>query len=151
MRERISAAMREAEQAGDATRVATLRLMAAAIRDRDLAARAGAGCAVADDVAVLELVERMIRQREAAARAYEEGGRLELAERERAEVAVIRTFLPRPMTEAEISHAVEGAIAELGARGIRDVGRVMAWLKERYMGRLDFGQAGVKVRAALGG
>lgn len=149
MREKIAQAMKAAMREKDQTRLATLRLLNAAIKDRDIAARS-AGSSEAGGSSLLQLLQKMIKQREESARMYEEGGRLELAERERAEIAIIQEFLPTPLTEEETAAAISAAIEEIGADGIRDMGRVMALLKERHAGRLDAGKASAAVKKALG-
>ena len=150
MRDQIAAAMKAAMREKDQTRLATLRLITAAIKDRDIAARNEEGASeTADDAAILQLLAKMIKQREESARTYEEAGRLDLAERERAEIDVIREFMPQPMSDGEIETAVSATISEIGAQGIRDMGKVMATLKSRYAGRMDFGAAGGRVKAAL--
>lgn len=150
MREQIADAMKTALREKDQTRLATLRLMNAAIKDRDIAARGAADVERAEDAEILQLLGKMIKQREESAKAYEEGGRLDLADRERAEIAIIQEFLPTPLTAAETEAAIAQAIEEIGAAGIRDMGRVMALLKERHAGRLDAGKASAAVKAALG-
>lgn len=150
MREQITAAMKAAMLEKNQTRLATLRLVNAAIKDRDIAKRGEDGGDLADEAEILQLLGKMIKQREDSARIYEEGGRLELAERERAEIAVIQEFLPQPLTEDEIKVAVDEAIRSSGAETIRDMGKAMAALKSRYAGRMDFGDAGARLKAALG-
>lgn len=132
----------------DAVRLGTLRLINAALKDQDIALRAE-GRAVGDAEATA-ILSKMVRQRQESAGAYEEGGRLELAEKERAEIAVIEGFLPRQLTEAEAAAAVDAAIAETGATSLRDMGRVMAHLKDRHAGQMDFRAAGATVKARLG-
>lgn len=153
MRERLAEATKEAEARSNPTRLATLRLMGAAIRDRDMAARAekaaGERSAQASDAALLQLLLTMIKQREESARGYEEGGRLDLADRERAELAVIREFLPEPLSPAEAQAAVRRTIEEAGAVDLRDLGRVMSRLKQAYAGRMDFTLAATWARDAL--
>lgn len=149
MRERIAAALKAAADAGDETRTATLRLILAALKDRSLGAAAEEGEAPDDEAAAIDILSKMIRQREESARDYEEAGRLELAERERVEMEVAREFLPPPMTEQEIDHAVADAISETEARSIRDMGRVMSALKARHAGRMDFCAVGPRVRDRL--
>ncbi len=151
MRERISTALNEAMRQKDATRVATLRLVLAALKDREIAARddEGGGAAL-DDAEVIAILSKMVKQRQDSIKAYEEGGRLELAERERDEIAVIRDFLPRPLSTSEVEAAIADAVAETRAASIKDMGRVMSLLKTRYAGRIDFGRIGPQVRAALG-
>ena len=149
MRDRIDAALKLAMKSQDATRVATLRLILAALKDREIAARDEAGALEDDEATGLAILTKMVRQREDSARAYEEAGRLELAERERAEIEVIREFLPRPMTEDEVDAAVASAIADTDARGVQDIGRVMGTLKARHPGRMDFSKVSRQVKAAL--
>ncbi len=150
MRERIGAALKDAMKSRDAARLSTLRLINAAIKDRDIALRGEGGEATVGDAEVLGILGRMVKQRQESARAYEEGGRLELAEKERAEIGVIEEFLPRQLSPEEVTAAIASAIAETGAAGIRDMGRVMAALKARYTGQMDFGAVGPMVKDSLG-
>ena len=151
LRERINAALKEGMRAKDKGRLATLRLINAAIKDRDIASRGADGDGRVSDDEVRAIQSRMIKQRRESARAYEEGGRLELAESERAEIDVIEEFLPRQLPDDEIDAAIDAAIAELGAGSIRDMGRVMGRLKERHTGQMDFTRVGSRVKARLGG
>ncbi len=149
LRERISAGLKDAMREKDAIRLSTLRLINAAIKDQDIAARGdGRGDGV-DDATVLAILGKMVKQRQESARAYEEGGRLELAEKERAEIAIIEGFLPRQLSQAEVDAAIAAAIAEVGATGLRDMGRVMAALKTRHAGQMDFAAAGAQIKARL--
>jgi uncharacterized protein len=148
MREKIRQALNEAMKSRDAARVSTLRMMSAALKDRDIAARGEAG-GVADDSALVAVLAKMIRQREESADAFQAAGRSELAEKERAEIEVIRSFMPEQMGEAEVDAAVRAAIAETGASSARDMGRVMAMLKARHAGRMEFGRASALVKALL--
>ena len=150
LRERIGAALKDAMKSKDAERLSTLRLINAAIKDRDIALRGEGGEGTVGDGDVLAILGRMVKQRQESARAYEEGGRLELAEKELAEVKVIEEFLPRQLDEAEVSTAIDAAIAEIGAGSIRDMGKVMAALKAKYTGQMDFGAVGPMVKARLG-
>ena len=151
IRDRIAAALAEAEDAEDRTRLCTLRLVACALRDRDAALRAREdGPDRISDADAAEMLSTMIRQREASASAYEESGRLDLAEEERNEIEVLREFLPRPLSEEEVSRAVSETIDRTGARSLADLGAVMGALKSRYAGRMDFCTAGAAVRARLG-
>ncbi len=153
LRQRIEAALKQSMREREAVRLSTLRLITAAIRDRDIAWRAQGGDAAdsgVDSGGILEILGKMVKQRQESARAYEEGGRVELAEKEHAEISVIQEFLPRQLDEAETEAAVEAAIAETGASSIRDVGKVMGALKAKYAGRMDFGTVGPKVREQLG-
>ncbi|TCP60712.1 hypothetical protein EV663_10870 [Rhodovulum bhavnagarense] len=149
LRTRIAAALKVAMKNKEAERLGTLRLINAAIKDRDIALRGEGAEDGVGDPEVLAILGRMVKQRQESARAYEEGGRLDLAEAERAEIAVIEEFLPRQLTEDEVAAAIDAAIAELGAESIRDMGRVMGQLKANYAGRMDFGQVGPMVRARL--
>ena len=150
LRARINAALKDAMKAKEAERLSTLRLINAAIKDRDIAARGdGEDAAVNDDI-VLSILGKMVKQRQESARAYEEGGRLELAEKEREEIRTIEEFLPRQLNEAEVETAVAEAIAEVDAASIRDMGKVMGALKARYTGQMDFGAVGPMVKARLG-
>lgn len=151
LRERLSTALKDAMKARDAARISTLRLINAAIKDRDIAVRSEARSEGVSDEEILSVLTRMVRQRQESARAYEEGGRLELAERELAEIGVIEEYLPRQMTEEEQEQAVARAIAEIGAAGVRDMGRVMAFLKQRHAGEMDFTTASALVKARLCG
>ncbi len=149
MRERIAEAIKEAMRAKDSLRLSTLRLMAACLKDQDIAKRAHGDGAQLDEAEVRALLAKMIRQRQESARAYDEAGRMELAERERAEQDVIREFLPKPMNEDEIEAAIAKAIHDTHASSIRDMGKVMGALKEAHAGRMDFGAVGTRVKAAL--
>jgi len=150
MRSRISQALKDAMRAKEADRLSTLRLITAAFKDRDIAARGeGEEGQVSDDV-LLGILARMVKQRQVSARAYEEGGRLELAQKELSEIGVIEEFLPRQLTESETQEAISAAIAEVDANSIRDMGRVMAVLKGRYAGQMDFGRVGPEIRVRLG-
>jgi uncharacterized protein YqeY len=148
MREQIAEAMKSALRTQDKLRLSTLRLIQAAIKDRDIAQR-GAGKDPVTPAEIAEILARMIRQRQESARQYEEGGRPELAERERAEIAIIEQFLPRQLAEDEIRQVCAEAVQEAGASGLRDMGKCMAVLKERYAGRMDFSRASGIVREML--
>ena len=135
----------------DSRRLATLRLINAAIKDREIALRGtDAEADGLSDADVLAILGRMVKQRQESAHAYEEGGRLELAEEELSEIKVIEDFLPRQLSEDEAAAAVDAAIAEVGADSIRDMGKVMGALKGRYTGQMDFGKVGPMVKARLG-
>ncbi len=151
MRDRVGTALKEAMKSKEADRLSTLRLINAAIKDKDIALRGSDNeeGGVSDDD-ILGILGRMVKQRQESARAYEEGGRLELAEKELSEIKVIEDFLPRQLSEEEALDAVDAAIKEAGAESIRDMGKVMAVLKGKYTGRMDFGKAGPAVKARLG-
>ncbi len=149
MRETIAQALKDALKSRDKLRTGTLRLVNAAIQDRDIAHR-GAGKDPVNDDEILQILTKMVKQREESAKAFEEGGRIELAEQERGEIAIIKEYLPSQMGEDEVRKAAAEAVAETGAQGLRDMGRVMAVLKERYPGRIDFGRASAIVKDLLG-
>jgi uncharacterized protein len=149
LRARIGAGLKEAMREKDATRLSTLRLINAAIKDQDIAARGEGQPDGVDDAAVLAILGKMVKQRHESARAYEEGGRLELAEKERAEIGIIEDYLPRQLDDDEVAAAIDAAIAETGAAGLRDMGRVMAALKAKYTGQMDFGAVGPMVKTRL--
>ncbi|ATI41468.1 glutamyl-tRNA amidotransferase [Pacificitalea manganoxidans] len=151
LRDRVGTALKDAMRNKEAERLSTLRLINAAIKDKDIAARTeGADDAGVSDDVVLQILGKMVKQRQESARAYEEGGRVDLAERERSEIGVIEEFLPRQLTDDEVTAAVDDAIAETGAEGIRDMGKVMGVLKGKYTGRMDFGRVGPRVKDRLG-
>lgn len=149
LRDRIANALKDAMKAREAERLSTLRLINAAIKDRDIALR-GEGQEEAGEADLLAILGRMVKQRQESARAYEEGGRVELAEKERAEIGVIEEFLPRRLSPEEVAAAIDAAVAEVGAGSIRDMGKVMAVLKARHAGQMDFGAVGPMVRDRLG-
>jgi hypothetical protein len=124
--------------------------MMAAIKDRDIALRSEEGADGLDDAGIMALLAKMVKQREESAATYETAGRMELAETERAEIGVIKDFMPRPLSADEIEAAIKKALAETRASSIRDMGKVMGVLKAQYAGRMDFGAAGGRVKAALG-
>ena len=150
LRDRLQTALKEAMKAKEADRLSTLRLINAAIKDREIALRGEADAGEVGEPEILQIMGKMVKQRQESARAYEEGGRLELAEKELAEIGVIQEFLPRQMDQAEIATALDKAVAETGAASIRDVGKVMAVLKAKYTGQMDFGAVGALVKARLG-
>ena len=151
LRAKLNDAMKEAMKAKDAQRLATVRLVLAALKDRDIAARSETSKDLVGDDDILTLLAKMIKQREESAAVYRQGGRPELAEKEDAEIAVIRTFMPRQMDETEMKAAVQAVIAETGAASIKDMGKVMAVLKERFAGQMDFSRASAATKDALSG
>ncbi|MEM8980471.1 MAG: GatB/YqeY domain-containing protein [Pseudomonadota bacterium] len=150
MRARISTALKDAMKAKDAKSLSTLRLISAAIKDREIAARGSNDEGEIGDAEILAILGKMAKQRQESARAYDEGGRLELAEKEREEIALIETFLPKQLDDAEIDAAISAAVAETGAESIRDMGRVMGALKSKYTGQMDFGKVGGLLKSRLG-
>lgn len=149
MRETITAALQQATKARDARRVSTLRLVSAAIKDRDIAART-AGKEQASDAELLELLAKMIKQREESQKIYADAGRDELAAQEAEEIVIIREFLPKQLSEKDMAKAIDDAIAETGASSMKDMGKVMAALKARYAGQMDFGKASALLKQKLG-
>lgn len=150
MRTRVTDALKDAMRSKEADRLATLRLINAAIKDKDIALRGQGDDKIVTDADVLAIMGRMVKQRQESARAYDEGGRIELAEKERAEIKVIEEFLPKQLDEAETEAAVAAAIEAVGAESIRDMGKVMGELKAKYTGQMDFGQVGPLVKGRLG-
>ncbi len=149
MRERLQAALKDAMRAKEAARLSTLRLINAALKDRDIALRGDGQDQGVSDADILGILGKMVKQRQESARAYEEGGRLELAEKELEEIKVIEEFLPRQLSAAEVDAAIAEAVSEAGAVSIRDMGKVMAVLKGRYTGQMDFGAVGPRVKERL--
>ena len=149
LRNEINSAMKEAMKEKAQLRLSTLRLINAAIKDRDIAARAEGVEEGVDDSEILAILGKMTRQRQESAKTYEEAGRLDLSERELSEIQVIEYFLPRQLNGDEIEIEVTKVIDEQGASSIRDMGRVMACLKERFTGQMDFGSVGPIVMKKL--
>lgn len=149
IRERFASDLKDAIKARDAKRVSTLRLITAAIKDRDIAARTEDSSDGVGDAEILAILGKMIRQRQESARAYDEGGRLDLAEQERAEIVIIQDYLPRQLSDAEVEKAVAAAVAETGASSVRDMGKVMGLLKARHTGQMDFAKVGATIKQAF--
>ncbi|MEA3016984.1 MAG: uncharacterized protein QOI38_1706 [Sphingomonadales bacterium] len=150
IRDDIKAALVTAMKGGDKARTGTIRLVQAALKNRDIELRGGgAGSGGDDDALVTEVLQRMIKQRRESIALYEQGGRQELADAEKGEVAVIESFLPRQMSDDEAKAAIDAIVAGTGAASVKDMGRVMAALKERHAGRLDMSKASALVKARL--
>ena len=149
LRASIMAATKQAMKDKAANRLSTLRLISAAIKDRDIAARAEGNDEGVGDDELLAILGKMTRQRSESAKTYEEAGRIDLAERELEEIKVIEEFLPRQLDEAEVDAAIDAAIRTVGAASIRDMGKVMGELKGKYTGQMDFGSVGAKVKGKL--
>ena len=150
MRDRINSAMKQAMRDKEVLRLSTLRLVMAAIKDRDIAARVdGVDNSVSDDE-ILAILGKMIKQRKDSAAAYGNAGRTELAAQELSEIEIITGFLPKQLNDDEIEDVVKKVINDSGASGIRDMGRVMGLLKKSYTGQMDFGKAGGLVKSLLG-
>ena len=149
LRASIMAATKQAMKDKAANRLSTLRLISAAIKDGDIAARAEGNDEGVGDDELLAILGKMTRQRSESAKTYEEAGRIDLAERELEEIAVIEEFLPRQLDEGEVDAAIDAAIRTVGAASIRDMGKVMGELKGKYTGQMDFGSVGAKVKGKL--
>ena len=149
LRDQLSEALKNAMRAQEKRRTTTLRLILAAIKDRDIAGRENGSRDLVGDEEILQLLQKMVRQRRESIETFEQGGRLELAEQEREEIEIIEDFLPKQMNEAEIAAAVDAVVADLGAAGVKDMGRVMAALRERYPGTMDFGKASAAAKQRL--
>ncbi len=148
LRERLQAAVKEAMKAKEAERLSTLRMVSSAIKDREIAAR-GEGAEVGEND-ILTLLGKMVKQRQESAKAYAAGGRPELEAKELNEIKVLNEFLPQQITGADLEAAIAAAVAEAGAVSIKDMGRVMAVLKAKYTGMMDFGAVGALIKAQLG-
>ena len=149
LRARINAAMKQAMRDKATARLSTVRLINAAIKDRDIAARSEGNDEGVDDAEVLAILGKMTRQRQESAHTYEEAGRFDLSERELAEIKVIEEFLPRQLSQEEIEAAIAVAVDDIGASSIRDMGKVMGALKAKYTGQMDFGAVGPMVKGKL--
>ena len=145
LREKLSEAMKEAMKAKETRRLSTVRLIQTAIKDRDIANH-GAGKEPVSDEDILAILAKMIKQREESATIYDGAGRAELAAQEREEITVLQTFMPVQMSETEVREICAAVIAEIGAEGLRDMGKCMAVLKERYPGQMDFAKASAVVK-----
>jgi uncharacterized protein YqeY len=150
LRDDINSALKEAMKAGDARRVSTLRLVNAALKNADIEAR-GLGKGPLGDDDTLGLLQKMIKQRHESVELYDKGGRAELAQQEREEIAIIAAYLPKQMSEDEIRAAISDAIKDTGAAGMKDMGKVIAALKGKFAGRMDFAKASGIVKAMLTG
>ena len=150
LRQAFTDRLKQALKAGDARTLSTTRLILAGLKDRDIAARGQGNAEGISEAEIQRMLQAMIKQRRELIALYEQGNRADLAQREREEIGVIESFLPRQLEEGEIESAVKAVIAETGAAGMKDMGRVMAMLREHHAGVMDFGRAGVIVRRLLG-
>ena len=150
LREQINDAVKAAMKSQDKLRLSTLRLVNAAIKNADIEAR-GAGKDALADGDILGLLQKLIKQRQESIELYDKGGRAELAQQERGEIAIISGFLPQQLSEAEAKEAIAGVIRETRAAGMKDMGKVIAALKARYAGRMDFAKASALVKSMLAG
>lgn len=149
LRSRLNEAMKDAMRSKDAPSLSTIRLILAALKDRDIAARSkGNYDGIAEDE-ILQMFNGMIKQRRESISLYEQGGRCELAQKEKEEIEVIQRFMPKQMDDAEVEAAVKGAIASIEAKGLKDMGRVMAVLKEKHAGQMDFTRASALLKQSL--
>ena len=151
MRDRLAQAMKQALKDKDQVALATIRLITAALKDRDIAARSQDRHDGISDDEILAMLQTMIKQRQESARMYDEGGRPDLVKTEQAEIAIIQQFLPEPLSQAEVESAIEAAIASTGAASVRDMGKVMAHLKAEYAGQIDFSSVSQLVKSRLMG
>jgi hypothetical protein len=149
LREQFNEQMKEAMKAKDARRLSTLRMVNAALKDKDIANRTETSREGISDDEILGLLGKMIKQREESAEAFDKGGRPEMAASEREEVAIIRAFMPKQMSPDEQRAAIQGVITDVGAASMKDMGKIMAALKERYAGQMDFGKASGMVKELL--
>jgi uncharacterized protein YqeY len=149
MREKLMDALKEAMKAKQPGRISTIRMVQSAIKDLEIANRTRTDPATSDGE-IASLMSKLVKQREESAKMYDEGGRPELAAKEREEIAVISEFMPKQFSEAEVTELIRGIIAETGAASIKDMGKVMGTLKERYPGQLDFGKASGQIKGLLG-
>ena len=148
LRDQLATQLKEAMKAKNAERLSTVRLIQAAVKDRDIANR-GIGKEQASDDEILQILAKMVKQRDESAKIYEENSRPELAAKERAEITVIQDFMPKQLSDSEVRANVSAIIAETGAAGAKDMGKVMAVLKERYAGQMDFAKASATVKELL--
>ena len=150
LRDKINQGMKDAMKAQEKLKLSTLRLVNAAIKNADIEARTAGKEPLADD-AILGLLQKLIKQRQESIELYDKGGRKELADQERGEIEIIKGFLPQQMSEVEAKEAIAAVIKDVGAASVKDMGKVMAALKERYAGRMDFGKASGLVKGLLAG
>ena len=149
MREQFNAQLKDAMKAGDKRRVSTIRMITAALKDKDIEAR-GAGKTVSDDD-ILALLQKMVKSRQESADIYAKAAREDLATQEREEIAIITEYLPKQLGDDDVKAAIAAAIAETGAAGMKDMGKVIGVLKAKYTGQMDFAKASALVKAALNG
>jgi uncharacterized protein len=151
LRDKINSDTKDAMKAGDKRKLGTLRLMSAAIKDKDINARTdGHDSEKLPDSALMDLFGKMVKQRQDSIAAFEQGGRTELAQQEREEMEIIQSYMPKQMSDAEAKDAIAAVIAAVGATSVKDMGKVMAELKAKFSGQLDMGKAGGVVKSLLG-
>lgn len=149
LRDELTTSMKEAMRAKEARKLSTVRLILAAIKEKDIEMRGVDAGDRDDDAIITDILSKMVKQRRDSIKAYEEGGRCELAEREKEEISIIEEFLPKQMSDDEIKAAAETVVAELGAEGLKDIGRCMGALKSKYAGQMDFAKASVTIKGML--
>jgi hypothetical protein len=150
LRDQLNADLKDAMKAGDKRKLATIRLMNAAIKDKDISARTdGHDSEKLPDAALLDLFGKMLKQRQDSIAAYEQGGRAELAQAEREEMEIIQSYMPRQLSEEDTKSAIKAIVSAVGATSVKDMGKVMAELKARYSGQVDMGKAGALVKSLL--
>lgn len=148
-RSEFNAALKEALKSKDKVAMSTIRLILAALKDRDISVREKGETEGISEDEILMMLQSMVKQRQESSKTYSEAGRDDLAEREQAEIDVIRSFMPKQLDEAEVGAVIDGLIAEIGAHDIKDMGKVMAIMKERYAGQVDMGKAGAVAKKKL--
>ena len=150
LRQRLNDDLKAAMKSRDQRATSTLRLILAALKDRDIAASERGITNGVDEPEIIDLLQKMVRQRQESITMFQKGGRQELVDQEQGEINIIERYLPKKMSEGETNAAIAAVVEELGASSIKDMGRVMAALKERYAGRMDFGKVGAQVKQRLG-
>ncbi len=150
LRQRLNDDLKTAMKSRDQAATSTLRLILAALKDRDIAARTRGVSDGVDETEIVEMMQKMVKQRQESAELYKQGARQDLVDQELGEITLIERYLPQKLSDAESDAAVDQVVAELGATSIKDMGRVMAALKERFVGRMDFAKAGARVKQKLG-
>jgi len=150
MRDKLNEALKEAMRSKDQRAISTLRLILAALKDRDIASRGKSADGRITDDEILQMLQSMVKQREDSIAMYEQGGRLELAEQEQAEIDILEKYLPAQLTESELDALIDEVIAATGAESIRDMGKVMAAIKSQAAGKADMGAVSGRVKARLG-
>lgn len=151
LRTQFNDSLKDAMRAKDQRAVSTIRMILAGLKDRDIEARGRGVTDGIDEAGILSMLQGMVKQRTESAAMYEQGGRPELAQQEREEIAVVERYLPRQMSEEEVAAAIDAIVTELGAASIKDMGKVMAELKARHAGQMDFAKAGGLLKARLSG
>lgn len=150
LREQINADLKTAMKSGDKLKVSTLRLVNAAIKERDISNRTAGPDAGVGEPQILEVLAKMVKQRQESFATYEQAGRKDLADQEKGEIDIIQSYMPKPLSEEDMKSEIARTIKEMGAQGMKDMGKVMGALKDRFAGRMDFSKAGAVVKSLLG-